>query len=262
MYFIFNKHLSSFYGMGNVWIPKSRAKINQNALCVFADMYEAKECCLSGGLRGSGIMILNEKSAKTKLGVKKISSKVHPNWRMNMELINDAEEPEPETAQDTENNDCSAYEDDSDNVIHEKKAMPLYLRDELPEGTLNSALIQDTLKFIEAAKDILDKWNDRMAHIEQEIRTYELRTSDELHLLEFSADLSQDEMRECAERLQQIRVERRITKNERYVGDMLLPLLNDGISTEKLQHLEKNIFEMQTRQYRIRVPEQFGKNNN
>ena len=100
-----------------------------------------------------------------------------------------------------------------------------------------------------------------MAHIEQEIRTYELRTSDELHLLEFSADLSQDEMRECAERLQQIRVERRITKNERYVGDMLLPLLNDGISTEKLQHLEKNIFEMQTRQYRIRVPEQFGKNN-
>lgn len=262
MYFIFNKHLSAFYGMGNVWIPKSRAKVNQNALCVFADVYEAKECCISGGLRGSGIMILDEKSAKTKLGVKKISSKVHPNWRMNMDFATDEEEPESDVQQDTECNVCCAYEDCPDNVIHEKKPMPLYLRDELPEGTLNSALIQDTLKFIETAKDILDKWNDRMAHIEQEIRIYELRTSDELHLLEFSADLSRDEMRECAQRLQQIRVERRITKNERYVGDMLLPLLNDGISTEKLQHLEKNIFEMQTRQYRIRVPEQFGKNTN
>ncbi len=49
-----------------------------------------------------------------------------------------------------------------------------------------------------------------MAHIDQEIRTYELRTSDDTAVAgKFSARFIQDEMqRECAERLQPNPVER------------------------------------------------------
>lgn len=79
MYFLYNKSLDAFYGKGAVWIPKSVIKSDIKKLCVFGDMYEAKECIRQEHFRPS-VIILNEKSLKSRVGLKKITDTLLPNW--------------------------------------------------------------------------------------------------------------------------------------------------------------------------------------
>lgn len=281
LYFLFNKSLNMFYGKGAVWVQKGAVKANLHILCVFGDMYEAKEC-LKQEKFGHSTTILNEKSLKNRLGIKCIPEDLQSNWQDHYSFSaiqkdretkkKDAETETGEAISGEDNENEDGHKQDLGLIIDEDKKMTYieyleqlesariissgnrtYIQSE-PWAMSNTRLIQATIDYLNKTKELLQMWAERMKSIEFDIRNYDLQISDELHILEICSELSDEDMLESAKRIQAIRRKRRIAKNEQEIGKIFLPTLQTGVNMEKVENLEHCISTQKEKVYRVRQP--------
>lgn len=268
MYFIHDNSIKSFYGKGGIWMPYATAKAQQAKLCVFANVEDARACMIHNKINNKvGIAVLNEKSARTKLKLKKMNPSIKPNWMTSESIASYADESVKSTPtkgsmanEDKQQNHTPTYcayldmmpcNGDSELVIHSENSKAL----------MNTELIQKTLYFAARAGAIMDEWNNRMKEVDEEIRYCDLRTADELHRLEFE-NMSEDALMECAKKLQDLRKARRIAKNEKAVGELMTASIGISDMSDKLKNIQDFILRGQTeRVYKVRVPEAYGVNH-
>lgn len=278
LYFLFNKSLNMFYGKGAVWIQKATVKSDLHTICVFGDMYEAKEC-LRQEQFGHTTMILNEKSLKNRLGIKHIPDDLQPNWQdgysfssiMENGQSNEGEKDNPDLGVNNSDHNTAPEQIAEADLDEDRKMTYLeylehldsarviysgdrtYIQSE-PWEVSKTKLIQETIDYLGKTKELLALWEDRMKSVELDIRNYDLQISDELHILEICSELSDEEMLDSAKRIQAIRRKRRIAKNEQEIGSLLLPTLQTGVNQEKIENLERCISAQKEKVYRVRQP--------
>ena len=98
---------------------------------------------------------------------------------------------------------------------------------------------------------------DTLNLIEEKIRNCDLRICDELHKLEFEEEMSDKALIETAKRLQEIRRQRRVAKNEKAVGEMMIEITEKAEMASQIRHIKDFIVSAKDRMYRVRVPEAY-----
>lgn len=96
-----------------------------------------------------------------------------------------------------------------------------------------------------------------MDGIDEIIRNCDLRICDELHKLEFEEEMSDKALIETAKRLQEIRRQRRVAKNEKAVGEMMIEITEKAEMASQIRHIKDFIASAKDRMYRVRVPEAY-----
>jgi len=224
LYFIHDNNIKSFYGKGGAWMPYATAKVQQRNLCVFASLEEARECLAHNKLAHKvGISILNAKSTRKKLKLKSLDSLIKPNWRRGELFQSDQMKMAVKTKpgqQVVPNRASPTYCSRLDNIDYQDDST-LTIHSDIARKLMDTELINKTLSFVDATKAMLHEWEMRLNSVDEEIRICDLRTSDELHKLEFEENLSDEELIASAKRMQEIRRMRRIAKNEKAVGELV-----------------------------------------
>ncbi len=257
LYFIHDNNIKSFYGKGGAWLPYATAKTQQARLCVFGSVEDARECMSHNGLaRKAGVSILNAKTTRSKLNVKKINPAVKPNWRVSeppapkKATVPAPKKPAPSVPPNPTY--CSYL----DSIQGDEKS-GFVIHSDIAEKLMNTELIRDTLAFADMSQKIAESWSSRMDGIEEKIRNCDLRICDELHKLEFEEEMSDKALIETAKRLQEIRRQRRVAKNEKAVGEMMIEITEKSEMTSQIRHLKDFIVSAKDRMYRVRVPEAY-----
>ena len=175
LYFIHDNNIKSFYGKGGAWLPYATAKTQQARLCVFGSVEDARECMSHNGLaRKAGVSILNAKTTRSKLNVKKINPAVKPNWR-----VSEPPAPKKATVPAPKKSVPSVHPNPTycsylDSIQGDEKS-GFVIHSDIAEKLMNTELIRDTLAFADMSQRIAESWSSRMDGIEEKIRNCDLR---------------------------------------------------------------------------------------
>lgn len=281
MYVIYNQNLNAYYGKGGIWLPRKKAKYSIDGLIFFDDIYDAKTIMCQEKFT-KGVQIINEKTLKNHLKIHELPNiqNIQPDYIYTGKTSKPTEQASSDSSSGTLNvfnesdivyeestEDSSpknpgranqmtycAYLDSiqDDNSI--KGVNTVYLKGDRTDILMDTPLILDSIRQVKEVQALMQRWSHRMNEVDEEIRGCDLRISDELHFLELLSGLSDEEMLNSAKRLQEIRRNRRIAKNEKAVGTMFLQVLQTGVSSDKLQYFESYISSQKERTYKIRRP--------
>lgn len=283
MYVIYNQNLNAYYGTGGMWLPRKNAKHNIGSLIFFDDIYDAK-ATMNHEKFTKGVQIINEKTLKNHLKIQELSDAQETQDN----CVHTGKTSEPTKQVVSSSSDSSSIPDvlDEPDIVYEEytknplpkisngsnqvtyceyldsiqncrsapKADTVYLKGDNTDILMDTPLILDSIRQVKEVQALMQRWTNRMNEVDEEIRECDLRISDELHFLELLSGLSDEEMLNSAKRLQEIRRNRRIAKNEKAVGTMFLQVLQTGVSSDKLQYFESYISSQKERTYKIRRP--------
>lgn len=284
MYVIYNQNLNAYYGTGGMWLPRKNAKHNIGSLIFFDDIYDAK-ATMNHEKFTKGVQIISEKTLKNHLKIQELpdvqetqddcvhtgktskptkqvvsvssdSSSSTPDVLNELDIVYEEypKNPSPKISKGSNQVTYCEYLDSIQNCSSAPKADTVYLKGDKTDILMDTPLILDSIRQVKEVQALMQRWSHRMNEVDEEIRGCDLRISDELHFLELLSGLSDEEMLNSAKRLQEIRRNRRIAKNEKAVGTMFLQVLQTGVSSDKLQYFESYISSQKERTYKIRKP--------
>lgn len=276
--------MNAYYGTGGMWLPRKNAKHNIGSLIFFDDIYDAK-ATMNHEKFTKGVQIISEKTLKNHLKIQELpdvqetqddcvhtgktskptkqvvsvssdSSSSTPDVLNELDIVYEEypKNPSPKISKGSNQVTYCEYLDSIQNCSSAPKADTVYLKGDKTDILMDTPLILDSIRQVKEVQALMQRWSHRMNEVDEEIRGCDLRISDELHFLELLSGLSDEEMLNSAKRLQEIRRNRRIAKNEKAVGTMFLQVLQTGVSSDKLQYFESYISSQKERTYKIRKP--------